>query len=110
VTGEVGGGAAYPLNVAGSGQSQFGVNLLVGPELDAGFEVEGLTVGLGLSLLYVPLDAGDSDLGATFVAARCDPTVPRDVACAPAESLIAGEAAHGSFLVVAPSARLGYRF
>ena len=86
------------------------MNLFVAPELELGFDLEGLTLGVGVSFGFVPIAGSESHLGDVFVDAPCDPMLPRDAACAPAESFLAREIVNGGFVFVAPTARLGYRF
>jgi hypothetical protein len=106
------GGRTIPAEVEGSGSVVRAPAFLLLPEVSMSAAVGPVHVGIGLGLAVFLLAGPKYEIGDTRVAGGpCEPTGPTlPVECAPRESLVAAERAHGQFVLWLPSVHVRYAF
>jgi hypothetical protein len=109
-SGEASAGAEQAaLLVSKGGDSSVGISMMAAPEVDFDLRFDDFSAGLGLTVAVVFLDGPNTALGDVYVQGSCDPASP-GAACAPGQTFVRDERAHGTFVTVLPNLHLGYRF
>jgi hypothetical protein len=113
------GRASAPAVIDGSGVEKQGVALVIAPEVQGQLKLGGFRVGLGVTVLLVPLVGPSNEHGDLYPTPPEDPnacspdpmdSTPLPVGCTGASEAIANERLFGPFVAFAPGLSAGYEF